>query len=57
VLAAAGDVWLAIPPALADGLKAELTGRTPPAVPGDVAGVVARAPLPVDDGILPPAVT
>jgi hypothetical protein len=57
VLAAAGDVWLAIPPALADSLEAELTGRTPPAVPGDVAAVVAAAPFPVDDGILPPAVT
>ncbi|HEY6786964.1 MAG TPA: hypothetical protein VI365_06600 [Trebonia sp.] len=53
MLAVAGDVWLAIPPALADGLEAELAGRTPPVVPGDVAAVVARAPCPADDGMLP----
>jgi hypothetical protein len=46
VLDVAGDVWLAIPPALADGPEAELTARTPPAVPGDLAAVVAPAPFP-----------
>ncbi|HEX3957637.1 MAG TPA: hypothetical protein VHZ03_13560 [Trebonia sp.] len=54
MLGAAGDVWLAIPPALADGLvEAELAGCTPPAVAGDVTPVVARVPCPADDGMLP----